>query len=69
MSILKKGGKMGTMGRTPGERFKNLCIFAVPGVFIFCTVVIIPFLYGGYLTFTDWEIGRASCRERVLRLV
>ena len=46
---------MGTMGIPPGERFKNLWSFAVPGVFIFCTVVIIPCLYGGYLTFTDWD--------------
>lgn len=46
---------MGTMGRKPVERFKNLCIFALPGIFIFCTVVIIPFIYGFYLTLTDWD--------------
>lgn len=46
---------MGTMGRTKTEKWKNLCIFALPGIFIFCAVVIVPFLYGFYLTFTDWD--------------
>lgn len=46
---------MGTMGRKPVEKLKNLCIFALPGVLIFFAVVIIPFLYGFYLTLTDWD--------------
>ncbi len=46
---------MGTMGRKPLEKFKNLCIFALPGIVIFCAIVIVPFLYGFYLTFTDWD--------------
>lgn len=46
---------MGTMGRKPGEKFKNLCIFALPGCLVFCSVVIIPFIYGVYLTLTDWD--------------
>ena len=43
------------MGRKTGEKIKNLCIFALPGCFIFCAVVILPFLYGFYLTLTDWD--------------
>ncbi len=34
---------------------KDFCIFALPGIFCFVAVVIIPFLYGVYLTFTDWN--------------
>lgn len=43
------------MGRKTGERIKNFCIFALPGCLIFFAVVIIPFLYGFYLTLTDWN--------------
>lgn len=43
------------MGRKKSERIKNLCIFALPGIFVFCAVVIIPFIYGFYLTLTDWN--------------
>ena len=32
-----------------------MCIFALPGIFVFCAVVIIPFIYGFYLTLTDWN--------------
>lgn len=46
---------MGTMGRNRADRTKNFCTFALPAVFIFVTVVIIPFLYGMYLTVTDWN--------------
>lgn len=42
-------------GRKRSERVRNFGIFALPGVFIFLTVVIVPFLYGVYLTFTDWN--------------
>ncbi len=34
---------------------KDFCIFALPGMFCFFAVVIIPFLYGVYLTLTDWD--------------
>lgn len=34
---------------------KDFCIFALPGMFCFFAVVIVPFLYGVYLTFTDWN--------------
>lgn len=43
------------MGRKTGEKLKNLCIFALPGCLIFSAVVILPFLYGFYLTLTDWD--------------
>lgn len=46
---------MGTMGRNRVDRTKNFCAFALPAVFIFATVVIVPFIYGMYLTFTDWN--------------
>lgn len=55
---------MGTMGRKPSEKFKNLCIFALPGCLVFCAVVIIPFLYGFYLTLTDWN-GVSKFKEIV----
>lgn len=34
---------------------KDFCGFALPGMFCFVAVVIIPFLYGIYLTLTDWN--------------
>ena len=34
---------------------KDFCIFALPGLFCFVAVVIIPFVYGVYLTLTDWD--------------
>ena len=37
------------------EGLKVFGIFALPGLFVFAAVVIIPFLYGLYLTFTDWN--------------
>lgn len=43
------------MGRKSGEKFKNMCIFALPGILVFCAVVIVPFVYGFYLTLTDWN--------------
>nr|WP_033167018.1 sugar ABC transporter permease [Clostridium sp. KNHs205] len=43
------------MGRKPLEKLKNLCIFALPGCLVFTAVVIVPFIYGFYLTLTDWD--------------
>lgn len=34
---------------------KDFCIFALPGLFFFLAVVIVPFVYGVYLTLTDWN--------------
>lgn len=34
---------------------KDFFIFALPGIFCFFAVVLIPFLYGVYLTLTDWN--------------
>lgn len=34
---------------------KDFCMFALPGMFCFFAVVIIPFLYDVYLTMTDWN--------------
>ncbi|SFR58196.1 raffinose/stachyose/melibiose transport system permease protein [Anaeromicropila populeti] len=46
---------MGTMGRKPMDKLKNLVIFALPGISIFLLVVMVPFIYGFYLTLTDWN--------------
>lgn len=43
------------MGKKPMDKMKNLAIFALPGVLIFLAVVIMPFIYGFYLTLTDWN--------------
>lgn len=34
---------------------KDFCMFALPGLFCFFAVVIVPFVYGVYLTLTDWN--------------
>ena len=33
----------------------NFSMFTTPGIVIFLLVVILPFIYGFYLTFTDWN--------------
>ena len=33
---------------------KDFCVFALPGLFCFLAVVMVPFIYGIYLTLTDW---------------
>jgi raffinose/stachyose/melibiose transport system permease protein len=43
------------MRKNSGNTLKTFCIFALPGILIFLVVVIVPFLYGFYLTFTDWD--------------
>ena len=45
------------MSRDSGasDNIKNFMIFAAPVTFIFFTVMIIPFLYGLFLTFTNWD--------------
>lgn len=37
------------------NKLKNYLVFAGPSTFIFFTVIIMPFLYGIFLTFTDWN--------------
>lgn len=34
---------------------KDFCMFALPGMFCFFAVVMVPFIYGIYLTLTDWN--------------
>lgn len=41
--------------RKSNQKGKDFCIFALPGMFCFFAVVIIPFVYGIYLTLTDWN--------------
>ena len=31
------------------KKFKDFCIFGLPGIFFFAAVVIVPFVYGPYL--------------------
>lgn len=37
------------------NKAKDFCIFALIGLLFFLAVVIVPFVYGVYLTFTDWN--------------
>ncbi len=37
------------------ESVKNFMIFCAPTILIFSTVVLIPFIFGIYLTFTNWN--------------
>ena len=34
---------------------KDFLMFALPGMFCFFAVLVVPFIYGVYLTFTDWN--------------
>lgn len=52
------------MGRKTGEKIRNLFIFTIPGCAIFFAVVMIPFIYGFYLTLTDWN-GVSSVKNIV----
>ena len=43
---------------------KRVLFFALPGLFCFLAVVIVPFIYGVYLTLTDWD-GVAAVKNFV----
>ena len=45
---------------------KDFCVFALPGLFCFLAVVMVPFIYGIYLTLTDWN-GVSSVKTFQLR--
>ncbi len=45
---------------TMSYKTKQFLMFAGVTTFIFCAVVIVPFLYGLYLTFTSWDGVSAS---------
>ena len=34
---------------------KDFCVFALPGLFCFLAVVMVPFIYGIYLTLPAWN--------------
>jgi raffinose/stachyose/melibiose transport system permease protein len=38
-----------------GNRLRSRLLFTGPTLFAFITVIIVPFLYGIYLTFTNWD--------------
>ena len=46
---------------------KDFCVFALPGLFCFLAVVMVPFIYGIYLTLTDWNQREKLCRTFQLR--
>lgn len=41
--------------KTRWGNLKLFCFFAGPGVLLFTAVVVVPFIYGLWLTFTDWN--------------
>ena len=41
--------------KTKLGNFKLFCIFAGPATVLFTLVVVVPFLYGIFLTFTNWD--------------
>jgi raffinose/stachyose/melibiose transport system permease protein len=41
--------------KTTSYKVKQYLMFAGPGTFLFLAVVIAPFIYGLYLTFTSWD--------------
>ena len=43
---------------------KDFCVSALPGLFCFLAVVMVPFIYGIYLTLTDWN-GVSSVKNFV----
>lgn len=43
---------------------KDFCVFALPGLLCFLAVVMVPFIYGIYLTLTDWN-GVSSVKNFV----
>jgi len=46
-------------GRGAGRRIGTFMMFAGPAVLVFAAVMVLPFLYGIFLTFTDWD-GKSS---------
>ena len=40
---------------TMSYKVQQFLLFAGPAAFVFCAVVILPFVYGLYLTFTSWD--------------
>jgi raffinose/stachyose/melibiose transport system permease protein len=47
-----------------GNRLRSRLLFTGPTLFTFITVMIVPFFYGIYLTFTNWD-GIATSHELV----
>ncbi len=49
------------MKQKTSEKVKQYLMFAGPGTILFFCVVVVPFLYGLYLTFTSWDgVSRAK---------
>ena len=56
---MQGGGKMER--NTLSYKSKQFLMFAGPALILFCMVIIIPFLYGLYLTFTSWDGVEIIC--------
>lgn len=50
--------------KTIGGKIRSWLIFAAPATFIFFAVIIVPLVYGVYLTFTNWD-GISSQKKLV----
>ncbi|MDD2970877.1 MAG: sugar ABC transporter permease [Lachnospiraceae bacterium] len=46
------------------DKVKSYLMFAGPAIFFFFAIVIIPFIYGVYLTFTNWD-GISAKKELI----
>lgn len=46
---------MGKRRNREGENIKEFLIFCAPTIFVFIAVVILPFIFGIFLTFTNWD--------------
>ena len=42
---------------TMSYKARQFLMFAGPALILFCMVIIIPFVYGLYLTFTSWTVS------------
>lgn len=49
---------------TMTDKVKNFVMFALPGLFFFSAVVLVPFIYGLYITLTDWD-GMSNTKKMV----
>ena len=56
-----KKGKRGITKQKTSDKVKQYLMFAGPGTILFFCVVVVPFVYGLYLTFTSWDgVSRAK---------
>ena len=57
------------MDKKKNRKMRSLLQFAgfgFPALFVWMTVIIVPFIYGIWITFTDWKITLQYLRIRLL---